>query len=209
MRMQCADGITIRRGVEGDEEQIAELLSMASGDMLSFILKGIDPSAAALQIYQEMISEKSGIFSLQNCIVAERGGRSVAVANAFPARMIESHLENVRLTEREEFLRYRIEHNDPSSFLLNNIAVAPEHRRLGIGRLLLEAVMTAAKQQSLSCVTLHVWADNLDATAFYRSFGFRLKRHIEIPWHCDLPHVGGSLFLQLDCVPRCLERLAV
>lgn len=198
MRLRCADGILIRKAAEGDEEQIAELLLMASGDMLSFILKGVDPSADALRIYREMISEESGIFSLQNCLVAESGRCPIAVANAFPARMIESQLEDVRLTEREEFLRLRIELNDPRSYLLNNIAVAPEHRRLGIGSLLLEAVIAEAKQKALSCVTLHVWADNSDALAFYRSFGFRIARKVAIPWHRDLPHVGGSLLLRLN-----------
>ena len=111
--------------------------------------------------------------------------------------MIESQLEDVRLTEREEFLRMRLELNDPRSYLLNNIAVAPEHRRLGIGSLLLEAAIAKARQKALSCVTLHVGADNSDATAFYRSFGFRIARHVAIPWHRDLPHVGGSLFLRL------------
>ena len=56
MRLRCADGIFIRRGAEGDEERIAELLTMASGDMLSFILKGVAPSADARRIYREMIS---------------------------------------------------------------------------------------------------------------------------------------------------------
>lgn len=202
MSLRCPDGIRIRKAAEGDDEEIAELLAMASGDMLSFILKGVDPTVDALRIYREMISEASGIFSLQNCLVAEYGRHILGVANAFPAQMIESQLEDARMTEREEFLRMRNELNDPRSYLLNNIAVAPEHRRVGIGSLLLKAVIAEARQKTFSCVTLHVWADNLDATAFYRKFDFRIERRVAIPWHEDLRHVGGSLFLQLSLPAR-------
>lgn len=191
-------GTVVRRAREGDEDQIARLANMAGGDTLSFILKGIDPTADTLQIYRAMISETSGIFALRNCLIAERDGRVGGVANAFPGRMIASELQNIRLTEREEFLRPRTALNDPYSYLLNNIAVAPEHRRRGVGSLLLEAVILEARQNGLPCVTLHVWADNAHAIAFYRRFGFQIGGRAMIPWHRDLPHVGGSLLLRLD-----------
>ena len=71
------------------------------------------------------------------------------------------------------------------------------HRRLGVGAALLAAVVDEAKQQSFPSVTLHVWADNTEAIAFYLAAGFKEVRHAEIPWHPDLPHTGGSLLMML------------
>jgi ribosomal protein S18 acetylase RimI-like enzyme len=176
---------------------IAKLVNLASGDTLSFILRGIDPAAEVALVYREMVAAEDGIFSHKNCVVAESGDRIVGMANAFPAGLIESEIANVVMTEREELLRPRTELNDPGSYLLNDIAVLPSYRRLGVGAALLTAVIDEAMRQSFRSVTLHVWADNTEAIAFYRAAGFKEVRHAEIPWHPDLPHTGGSLLMML------------
>ena len=168
---------------------------MAGGDTLAFILRGIDSTAEATPTYRQMAAEPTGIYSYQNCLVAASGSRIDGMANAFPARLIERESAGAVLTEREEVLRPRTELIDPTSFLLNNIAVLRSHRRLGVGAALLAAVVNEAKQQSFPSVTLHVWADNTEAIAFYLAAGFKELGHAEIPWHPDLPHTGGSLLM--------------
>ena len=164
----------VRPATFGDVEQIAILADEAGGDTLSFILRGIDPNAQALCTYRYMVSVPSGIFSFANCLVAVSNGVVVGMANAFPARLIAEELEGVALTEREQLLRPRIELNDPASFLLNNIAVSATHRRRGVGTGLLGAVIESARDDGFTSLTLHVWADNAGAIAFYRKAGFEL-----------------------------------
>lgn len=55
---------------------------------------------------------------------------------------------------------------------IHNIAVHPDFRRHGIGRLLLDQVVEAARRQECVRVTLDVRHSNSAAQSLYRSFGF-------------------------------------
>jgi diamine N-acetyltransferase len=59
------------------------------------------------------------------------------------------------------------------SLLIDEICVDAEHRRQGIGRLLIEKAKELALSQGLQEVTLQVWDCNLEAVAFYKSLGMR------------------------------------
>ncbi len=59
------------------------------------------------------------------------------------------------------------------------LAVAPSHRRLGVGRELLCAVIDSARTREFARVTLHVSTNNAAAIALYVSEGFEKVRHIE------------------------------
>jgi ribosomal-protein-alanine N-acetyltransferase len=60
----------------------------------------------------------------------------------------------------------------PEEVDIHNIAVHPDFRRQGIGRLLLEQVVAAARGQERLRVTLDVRLSNAPAQNLYRSFGF-------------------------------------
>jgi [ribosomal protein S18]-alanine N-acetyltransferase len=53
-----------------------------------------------------------------------------------------------------------------------NLAVAPEFRRLGLGRRLLAHMLDRAAEAGLHSATLEVRAGNLAAQALYETFGF-------------------------------------
>ncbi len=55
---------------------------------------------------------------------------------------------------------------------LHDLAVLPGHRRLGLGRQLLDAVVDYARSQDCCAVSLEVRSDNPKAQALYRSLGF-------------------------------------
>lgn len=56
---------------------------------------------------------------------------------------------------------------------IQTVAVAPEHRGLGLGRLLVEALLGEARGRSVGSVFLEVRADNDPARGLYESLGFR------------------------------------
>ena len=61
-----------------------------------------------------------------------------------------------------------------------NIAVHPEHRRHGVGFLLLNTTIAEAISRQAACVTLEVRRANLPARQLYRKLKFeerRLRRH--------------------------------
>lgn len=150
-------GLVVRKATAADYNELADLANLAGGDTLSFIAKGIDPTADARLIYRDMIASPVGLFSYQNCFVAELIGSIVGLANGFPAKAIENERIGIKLTAREEYLEARTRLNDPHSYLLNNIAVDSAYHRRGVGTRLLEAVVEEARQQYFSSITLHVW----------------------------------------------------
>lgn len=52
------------------------------------------------------------------------------------------------------------------------LATAPEHRRHGIGRQLLAALLQLAREHGVTTVTLEVRVSNTPAKALYAAFGF-------------------------------------
>ena len=63
----------------------------------------------------------------------------------------------------------------PEEVDIHNIAVHPDFRRHGIGRLLLEQVVATARRQDRVRVTLDVRFSNVPAQNLYRSFGFVIR----------------------------------
>ena len=53
-----------------------------------------------------------------------------------------------------------------------NIAVSPAHRRKGVGKGLMEALVEALKEKGSRCLTLEVRASNEGAIALYQNMGF-------------------------------------
>lgn len=53
-----------------------------------------------------------------------------------------------------------------------NLAVHPQHRRRGIGRALLRALLLEARRRSAAFVTLEVRVSNLAAQQLYAAHGF-------------------------------------
>ncbi len=56
---------------------------------------------------------------------------------------------------------------------IQTVAVAPEHRGRGLGRLLVEALLVEARQRRVSAIFLEVRADNEVARGLYESLGFQ------------------------------------
>ena len=62
----------------------------------------------------------------------------------------------------------------PASYHVADLGlmVAASHRRLGIGRALLERTVQWARENGVTKLELHVFPDNEPAIALYESFGF-------------------------------------
>lgn len=54
-----------------------------------------------------------------------------------------------------------------------NVATAPEHRRRGVGRSLMEATLAEGRTRKCALATLEVRRSNEPAIGLYKSFGFR------------------------------------
>lgn len=68
---------------------------------------------------------------------------------------------------------------------ITNIAVHPDHRRCGAGRMLLESMFERARDKGATKMTLEVRASNLAAQNLYRKLGF-VARGIRKGYYTDL-----------------------
>jgi ribosomal-protein-alanine N-acetyltransferase len=89
----------------------------------------------------------------------------------------------------------RIAHNSIAGFIVarrmadeihvNNVAVRPEARRLGIGQSLLRAVLAWGRENSAAQAVLEVRAENIAAQKLYHACGFevigRRRRYYKAP----------------------------
>lgn len=57
---------------------------------------------------------------------------------------------------------------------ITNVAVLEDFRRMGIGSLLMEAVIDKSKKLGLSIITLEVRSSNISAQGLYKKYGFEV-----------------------------------
>jgi len=58
------------------------------------------------------------------------------------------------------------------SLMVDQMAVSSQHRRQGIGALLMDRIRTEAARRGAQRIELHVYTDNDDARRFYNAQGF-------------------------------------
>jgi len=75
---------------------------------------------------------------------------------------------------------------------MKRLFVRPNARGLGLGRLLTEAILDAARAAGYSCVLLDTLDDMESARALYEDLGF-----VEIPPYYHNPHAGAH-YLKVD-----------
>ncbi len=84
-----------------------------------------------------------------------------------------------------EIVGYIGAHNVLGEVGITNIAVSPEYRRQGVGRLLLNKLISVSKEENAEFVTLEVRKSNIGAISLYEKTGFCVvgerKRFYENP----------------------------
>lgn len=99
--------------------------------------------------------------------------------------------------EPGEVLGYAVAYHAADEAELANLSVAPQARRQGVGRMLLDAVIATVAPLGVSQLWLEVRASNDPARALYRSYGFSeagvRKRYYDRPtedaivMRCSIP----------------------
>lgn len=188
--------ITYRPASGGESYAIADLICQAGGGLYEFLLDDLVPLITARDIVAWGVGMKDSPFSHENCCVAASASRIVAVANVFPADMINREVYYPIGSDRFDWIRPMLELQAWGSMLLNAIAVIDGYRGRGIGEHLINWAETYTLKSGLTRLSLHVWADNTEAIRLYTSVGFVELGVAKVAPHPRLPHRGGSILMQ-------------
>ncbi len=194
-------GIVFRPALPADAYALAELSILAGDGMYEFLLEEMAPREMLAGLMARSMKQDAGGFSWRHCFVADDKG-VVGMINAFPAAWLREEERDILPPDRVQILDPIDQAQDWESFLINGVAVRPQHRQQGIGTRLVEMAIEQARAGSFARLSANVWADNVAARALFESQGFAVQIRVEIPPHTGLAHVGGSLLMlrQIDAI---------
>jgi ribosomal protein S18 acetylase RimI-like enzyme len=194
-------GIVFRPASPADAYALAELSILAGDGMYEFLLEEMAPREMLAGLIARTMKQHTGGFSWRHCFVADDKG-VVGMINAFPAAWLREEERDILPQDRVQILDPIDQAQDWESFLVNGVAVRPQHRRQGIGTRLLEMAIEQARAGGFARLTANVWADNFAACAVFEKGGFGVQTRVEVQPHPGLAHIGGSLLMarQIEAV---------
>ena len=147
-----ADSITILRAGPDDVERVAPLFDMYR----QFYEQTDDPVGARTFIGERKDNDESVIFLALNCVAGE--DEPAGFVQLYP------NFSSVRMIR---------------TWLLNDLYVHPDHRRHGVGRLLMDRSIAHARDTGYGRVELATASDNFYARNLYESLGFEREEGFE------------------------------
>lgn len=162
--------------------------------MYEFLLEDMAPREMLAGLMARTMKQDSGGSCWRHCFVADDHG-VVGMVNAYPAAWLREEERDLLPPDRVQLLDPIDQAQDWQSFLINCIAVRPQHRRQGIGTRLVEWSIEQAKAGGFTRISVNVWEDNLAARELFEQQGFALRARVHVPQHPALLHVGGCLVM--------------
>jgi ribosomal protein S18 acetylase RimI-like enzyme len=192
-------GIVFRAAAAADAYALAELSIVAGDGMYEFLLEEMAPREMLAGLMARSMKQDAGGFSWRHCFVADDKG-VVGMINAFPAAWLREEERDILPQDRVRILDPIDLVQDWESFLVNGVAVRPQHRRQGIATRLITMAIEQARTEAFTRLTANVWADNVAASALFERSGFAVRTQVELTSHSSLGHAGGSLLMarQID-----------
>lgn len=122
-------------------------------------------------------TEKEAIFKLYCLVMRSYVSEIWGWDEAWQDNDFSTHFDPKRITlvhKERELVGYSHVENRDGQLFIRMIVVHPHHQRKGIGRKLLEWVITSGKEQSMS-IGLEVFKINHEAKKFYERHGFHVE----------------------------------
>lgn len=177
-------GLPLSAFREGDEEVLLDLERAATEPHQSFVY---DDEASARAASRLLLAEGAAEFAPPHCSLArDDGGRVVGMIaclsradlgrqrlrSAMILRRAGVMAEGTEAARRAALASVALLKPRDGDLYLSHIAVLPEHRGHGAGKLLLAEVVRIARARGAARVVLEVSPSHREATALYLSRGF-------------------------------------
>ena len=157
--------VGIRKALPEDAAFIALVVAMALGG---------NEEHKLYKVFKELAGRENTQYSYRNVLIACVGGKPVgAIVGYDGARLLELREPIFELIRKHTGSVIEIEdETSAGEFYLDSLAVLPEYRGSGVGRMLLCAMRDMAVEAGYERVGLIVDFDNPRAEALYTSLGF-------------------------------------
>lgn len=146
-----SERLRVRLAEERDREQIIELLMRAKrlNEEFDPLLKLSD------ELQQSMIEYVNGSLKSADSVVlvVEQAGKVVGVLKADIVK--------------------RVFYDPPLEGLIKELYILPEHRRKGVGKMLISEALRILKERGVGLITAEFPSQHKFATEFYEKMGFR------------------------------------
>lgn len=186
---------TIRKARVEDLPQCAQALYESGPSLYSYIFVLKHPQILS---FLEMLLRNRGLYSVDHVLVAEVEGKVIgmclaykgervkqlakAMANELPRMFKELGMAGmIRMMVRGLGLNKYLPKILEDEYFLSNLAVDSSFQGRSIGRTVMAAYESKAREESCTYCSLFVETDNLKALSFYTSLGYREVFHIDLP----------------------------
>jgi len=182
--------IVLRPATPEDAEPAAALMYETMGTLGDFIF-GQSTGAGTTRVLAALFRERKHFLSYQYSILAEMEGTIAGIAQEIPESELSKATVQLALAVAKCFgwraaigLAWRgfplaFEGDaEAGEYYVSTLAVAPGHRKRGVGRALLEDAERRARDLNISTCSLSVMLHNTGAFRFYQRVGYRVDRKV-------------------------------
>jgi ribosomal protein S18 acetylase RimI-like enzyme len=192
----------VRNAVKEDAKEMAILINYAGTSPRNRGLDIIGWEAAAedgedgFDYGAGIVSSEDDLFSYNNIRVVEVDGKIAAMSLCYetfrrtPEQMQQIH-EHLRIFKE-------LTNTIPGEFYLDSLAVLPDYRGQGYGRIMLEDSVEKARMLGYSVIYLIAFTENVAGVSLYEKKGFIKVMTKTSSGHPDLPYSGEVVLYRKD-----------
>ncbi len=176
--------IQFRTGQQQDCDQIAAWINSIGHGHIEYLLRDLLPGRTALQ-HLALVLNNDPHYSYKNVDIAMNDNKIIGLVFSYisNSNKLTPEVESVLSEERIQWMRYFSDNQVDNSWYINTLGVTTAYRRQGLGKLLLEHASKRALQNSIQCLSLHVYENNIEAINLYKSYGFTEEKKIDLTAH--------------------------
>lgn len=189
----------IRDARKNEAKQLARLVNIAGQGPDSVGLdytvwsRGANEGQDPYDVGSLRIENEVGGYSYNNIRIIEVDAKPAALAMSFEV-IKKSQTEMDEIDDLFKIFSVLAQQRI-GSYYLDSLAVFPEYRGCGFGRILIEDTINKAVKGGYSEVSLLVFEKNEAALSLYKKLGFRETSKLKAPAHPSMPYEGYVILL--------------
>ena len=187
--------ISIRSARPQEAGQLAVLMDMAGEGIPSYLWSRMaETDEEPLEVGARRVGREEGGFSYRNAHVAEVNEE---IAGLLVGYRLDDPYELGSLDDYPQVVRplVELEAMAPGSWYVNAVAVSADHRRRGIGTMLMDHAVKLARQTGATQISLIVAEENRGAVELYRKLGYQDRASRPVVGFPGFDHDGQWLLL--------------